>query len=232
MACVELAMCGRFALIASYEKIKYQFHPENEMVVTPRYNIPPGTPVLCLVAPEPESIQCVEFHWGLIPSWATDRRKIGSLINARAETVFEKPAFHTAMKSKRCLMPMSGFFEWHQEGNVKQPYYFQKSDRSLLAIAALWDTWYHEDEVIHSCCLLTTEANELMEPVHHRMPVLLNEEEQITWLDNSHCNKEQLIQLMKPYPHNDLMCYPVNPLVNKAAFDNPLVIEPLTKKNL
>nr|WP_237759432.1 SOS response-associated peptidase [Legionella parisiensis] len=222
-------MCGRFAYVASYDKLKYQFHLSNSIEITPRFNIAPGAELVCLVEADAHEIQSVLLRWGLIPSWVTDRKKIGSLINARAETLFEKPAFRQAMKSKRCLMPMSGFYEWHQEDGMKQPYFFQKKNRDLLAVAALWDTWQHEEEVIHSCCLITTDANPLMLPVHHRMPVILDEEAQAIWLNNTQCDKAQLIALMKPYPYDDLEGYRVTTLVNKADFDHPLAMEPLSK---
>ena len=222
-------MCGRFAYVASYEKLKYQFRLSNSVEITPRFNIAPGADVVCLVKTSADEVQSVVLHWGLIPSWATDRKKIGSLINARAETLFEKPAFRNAMKSKRCLMPMSGFYEWHEEYGVKQPYYFRKKNHDLLAVAALWDTWHAQDEVIHSCCLITTDANSLMEPVHHRMPVILDEQAQGLWLDNSQCPKEELLALLKPYPYDDLEGYRVTTLMNKADFDHPLAVEPLPK---
>ncbi|HIF0226753.1 TPA: SOS response-associated peptidase [Legionella anisa] len=222
-------MCGRFAYIASYDKLKYQFHLSNSIEITPRFNIAPGAELVCLVKTETHEIQSVLLRWGLVPSWVTNRKKIGSLINARAETLFEKPAFRQAMKSKRCLIPMSGFYEWHQEDGIKQPYFFQKRNRDLLAVAALWDTWQHEEEVIHSCCLITTDANSFMMPVHHRMPVILDEEAQAIWLNNTQCDKAQLIALMKPYPYGDLEGYRVTTLVNKADFDHPLAMEPLSK---
>ncbi|HAT7923605.1 TPA: SOS response-associated peptidase [Legionella pneumophila] len=222
-------MCGRFAYIASYDKLKYQFHLSKSIEITPRFNIAPGAELVCLVETEAHEIQSVLLRWGLVPSWVTNRKKIGSLINARAETLFEKPAFRHAIKSKRCLMPMSGFYEWHQEDGIKQPYFFQKKNRDLLAVAALWDTWQHEEEVIHSCCLITTDANPLMMPVHHRMPVILDEEAQAIWLNNTQCDKAQLIALMKPYPYEDLEGYRVTTLMNKADFDHPLAMEPLSK---
>ncbi|MFJ1269966.1 SOS response-associated peptidase [Legionella lytica] len=222
-------MCGRFAYVASYEKLRYQFHLSNSVEITPRFNIAPGADVVCLVKTSVDELQGVLLHWGLIPSWTRDRKKIGSLINARAETLFEKPAFRNAMKSKRALMPMSGFYEWHEENGIKQPYFFHKKNEDLLAVAALWDTWQSEEEVIHSCCLITTEANSIMEPVHHRMPVILDEEAQSIWLDNSQYSKESLLALLRPYPHDDLEGYRVSTLMNKADFNHPLAIEPLLK---
>ncbi|VEB35486.1 Uncharacterised ACR, COG2135 [Legionella sainthelensi] len=123
-------MCGRFAYIASYETLKYQFNSTNSVEITPKFNIAPGTDVLCLIKTNSHKIQSVLLHWGLIPYWTTDRKKIGSLVNARAETLFEKLAFRNAMKSKRCLMPMSGFYEWHMEAGVKQPYFFRRKTKS------------------------------------------------------------------------------------------------------
>lgn len=124
--------------------------------------------------------------------------------------------------------PYECFYEWHQEDGVKQPYFFQKKNHDLLAVAAIRDTWQKNDEVIHSCCLITTEANPLMRPVHNRMPVILDEEGQAMWLNNAQCSKEQLVALMKPYPYEDLQGYRVTTLVNKANFDHPLAMEPLS----
>ncbi|ADG24308.1 SOS response-associated peptidase [Legionella pneumophila] len=222
-------MCGRFAYIASYDKLKYQFHLANAIEIPPRFNISPGADVVCLVEAVGHEIQCVLLRWGLIPSWTTDRKKLGNLINARAETVFEKPTFRQAIKSKRCLIPMSGFYEWHQEDGVKQPYFFQKKNHDLLAVAAIRDTWQQNEEVIHSCCLITTDANAWMQPVHNRMPVILGEEAQAIWLNNTQCDKAQLMALMKPYPYEDLEGYRVTTLVNKANFDHPLAMEPLSE---
>ncbi|HAT7809703.1 TPA: SOS response-associated peptidase [Legionella pneumophila] len=221
-------MCGRFAYVASNEELKSQFHPSNAIEITPRFNIAPGSQVLCLVKTDEDEVQGVVLHWGFIPSWATDRKKFRNVINARAETIFEKPAFRQVIKSKRCLMPMSGFYEWHQENDRKQPYFFQKKNHELLAVAALWDTWGHDEEVLHSCCLITTDANPLMQPVHHRMPVILDESEQEIWLNNTQCVKEQLMALLKSYPYNDLEGYRVSALVNKTSFDHPLAIRPLS----
>lgn len=220
-------MCGRFVYVASNEELKSQFHLSNAIEITPRFNIAPGSQVLCLVKTNVDEIQGVVLHWGFIPSWATDGKRFRSVINARAETIFEKPTFRQVIKSKRCLMPMSGFYEWHQENGRKQPYFFQKKNHELLAVAGLWDTWRYDEEVLHSCCLITTDANPLMQPVHHRMPVILDEVEQGIWLNNTQCVKEQLMMLLKPYPYSDLEGYRVSALVNKTSFDNPLAIIPL-----
>lgn len=220
-------MCGRFAYISSSERLNYQFQLSSAVEVAPRYNIAPGTDILCIVQTEAFERVSVLLRWGLIPSWVKEKKKMSALINARGDSVFEKPAFRHAIKSKRCIVPMSGFYEWKVEVGRKQPYYFRKKNSDLLAVAALWDTWQHQEEVIHSCCLITTEANQLMSPIHHRMPVLLDEAAQVAWLDNAPFNQTTLQSLIKPYSNTDLEGYAVTPLVNKAGFNHPVAIEPL-----
>nr|WP_233588703.1 SOS response-associated peptidase [Legionella sp. km535] len=177
----------------------------------------------------PDGMQINELHlrWGLIPFWAKDKKEVGMLINARAETLFEKPAFCQPIKSKRGIMVMSGFYEWHLEQGIKQPYYVTSKNQEYLAIAALWDTWQSGDEVIHSCCLITTDANELMRPIHHRMPVLLSKEDQMIWMNNQEYNPGQLISIMQPCSGDDLISYRVTREMNTAAFDLPDAILPL-----
>lgn len=221
-------MCGRFALIDTVEKIKKQFSVENDFELKPHFNIAPGFSVACVVEMESTHRQCLAYRWGLIPSWAKDRKNSGHLINARCETVLQKPAFRNAIKSRRCIMVMSGFFEWHQDTVGKQPYYIHKANNEMLAVAAFWELWQGEGEEkpIYSCCLVTSEANPFMMPIHKRMPVCLNKEQQAIWLDNSQFIPERLQELMRPYREDDLISYPVTPLVNHARFDNPLAIRP------
>lgn len=222
-------MCGRFAFVASYDKLNHQFHLSNSIEFIPRFNIAPGTDVVCLVETETNEIHGVLLHWGLIPSWVKDRKKTGEFINARAESLFDKPAFRTAVKSKRCLMPMTGFYEWHLEEGVKQPYFIQKKNHDLMAVAALWDSWQYEGKVLHSCCLVTTEANALMQPIHHRMPLILDEKAQSIWLNNSQYSKGKLMTIMTPYIHEDLQGYKVSRLVNNSRFEHPLTTKPLSE---
>jgi putative SOS response-associated peptidase YedK len=220
-------MCGRFAFVPKYDTLRYQFHVNETVEITPRYNIAPGALVYFLCSPDGIEVNALQLRWGLIPSWAKDKKSVGSLINARAESLFEKPAFRQAIKSKRGIMVMSGFYEWHLERGVKQPYYVTSKNNEYLAIAALWDTWQSEEEVIHSCCLITTNANELMLPIHHRMPVILSKEDQKIWMNNQNYNQAQLISIMQPYTKEDLISYPVTREMNVAAFDVPRAIEPL-----
>lgn len=221
-------MCGRFALDAPSAKIKAQFHIEDLEELTPRYNIPPGLDVLFVCHPDGEqSNKALWLRWGLVPFWAKDKKIGHSLANARAETVAEKPAFRQSFKSRRGIIVMSGFFEWKQ-GVKKQPFYFKNKHDDLLAVAALWDSWQGpEGELIQSCCLLTTSANKLMEPVHNRMPVLLNNDTMQLWMDNSHCNQAELLGLLKPYSQKDLICYPVTTKMSNARFTQHESIEPI-----
>lgn len=219
-------MCGRFALIDSVEKIKYQFFVENDFELKPHFNIAPGFDVICVVEIEPHHRQCLFYRWGLIPSWTTDRKKLGNLINARCETVFQKQAFRNAIQSRRCLMLMSGFFEWHHDEFGKQPYYIHNKNHELLAVAAFWDVWQDKEKLIYSCCLVTREANSYLMPIHNRMPVLLDKAQQEIWLNNSRCVPEELEALMRSHAEDHLIAYPVTSLVNRARFDNPLAIEP------
>jgi putative SOS response-associated peptidase YedK len=198
----------------------------------PRFNIAPGSPAFFLCSPDSTSLKALNLHWGLIPFWAKDKKISASLANARAETLFEKPAFRQSVKSKRGIMVMSGFYEWHTEQGSKQPYYFKQQNDSLLAVAALWDTWQSETETIHSGCLITTAANSLMQPIHQRMPVILSKTEQAVWMNNQECNQGQLMDLMHPYRPEDLICYPVTRQMNNSRFESPDANVPLNELHM
>ncbi|HGT2644395.1 TPA: SOS response-associated peptidase [Legionella pneumophila] len=223
------AMCGRFGLDAPTNKIKAQFNVNELTDMVPRYNIAPSQDILFLCRSNGEQGNHALFlRWGLIPYWSKDKKIGNSLINARCETVSEKPAFRQSFKSRRGIVVMSGFFEW-QQGVIKQPYYFKSPNNNLLAVAALWDSWQSPDgtEVVHSCTLITTSADQLMSPIHHRMPVLLDTEARDLWMDNSHCDTQMLLSLLKPYTGIDLMYYPVSPKMNNARFVSSEAIEPI-----
>ena len=224
-------MCGRFALIDTVEEIKSQFSVENEFELKPDFNIFPTHEVVCVVEPEPHHRQCVFYRWGLIPSWTTERTKLRNWTNARCETVFQTAVFSKPVQSRRCLMLMSGFFEWQQNASGKQPYYIHKANHELLAVAAFWEAWQGEDKMIYSCCLVTCEASSLMKPIHHRMPVLLNTEQQKIWLNNTRFSQDELMAMMRPHEDDELIAYPVTPLVNRPQFNNPLAIEPYFERS-
>lgn len=161
------------------------------------------------------------MRWGLLPSWTKDPKKAPLLNNARAETVAEKPSFRSAFKHRRCLIPASGFFEWKLEGKQKQPYYFRREDDKPIAFAGLWETWNE----IESCTIITTDANAVMAPIHHRMPVVLGVNDYANWMDPA---ADDLLSLLTPCPDDELICYPVNKVVNNARNQGPQCIEPVT----
>lgn len=233
-------MCGRFALITPEETLAEHFGLQPPPATTatsstsmassliPRYNIAPTQPVVAVRRnPESGARELAIFRWGLIPSWSKDM-KIGSrLINARSETVAEKPSFRAAFKYRRCLIPADGFYEWQQINGRKQPVYIHGSDGKPLALAGLWETWHAPDSSpVESCTILTTEPNELVAPIHNRMPVVIEPPDYEMWLDPGPRPQEGL-HLLRPYPSQKLAAYAVSTHVNSPANDDAQCIEPL-----
>lgn len=222
-------MCGRFALDTSAAAIKTQFQVGNLPELVPAFNIAPTQNVLILMpSPEHQTLDAEWFTWGLIPFFAKDPKTNPPLINARAETVATKPAFRSSFESKRRIVLMSGYFEWQQREHYKQPYYIHLKKHQLLAVAALWDTWQsHAGEVIHSCCLITTQANSLVARFHDRMPVILTKEQQDFWLD-AQCHETALLEsLLTAYESNELVVYPVTPKMNHWRYQHADAIKPI-----
>ncbi len=221
-------MCGRFALYSTADEIKDTFDLKQLPLFSARYNIAPSQNILCLRNNHGEK-EAALMHWGLIPFWAKNKTISRNLINARAESLPEKPAFRQAFKTHRSLVIMSGFYEWGQDSTPKTPYYFKHPDSSPLAIAALWDNWQDENgDTIQSCCMITTSANELMRPVHNRMPVILNHAQQEVWLNHDEFNQDALSALLAPCPDDVLMKYPVTPKMNNARYEGIDAINPIT----
>lgn len=217
-------MCGRYTQSQSAEMIAQIFRVDHVPVLTPRYNIAPTQSVATILQSSTSTNRQFKFlHWGLIPSWAKDKKMGARLINARAETVAEKPSFRSAFRQRRCLVVADGFYEWQQqeEKKQKQPFYFHLSDQRPFAFAGLWEHWEDKDsgEEIESCTLITTEANELMQNIHHRMPVILDPKNYDLWLDTEVKNSELLQPLLHPYPTEEMTAYPVSKTVNKASND-------------
>jgi len=222
-------MCGRYSQTQPAEIIAKAFQVDNVPTLEPRYNIAPTQSVSSVLQPSAsKNRQFKMLHWGLIPSWAKDSKLGAKLINARAETVAEKPAFRSAFRQRRCLVLADGFYEWQQQESKKQkqPFYFRLSDEQPFAFAGLWERW--EDatgEEIESCTLLTTEPNELMRPIHNRMPVILDPKDYDLWLDPEVKKSELLQPLLRPYPTEEMMAYPVSKAVNKPSNDSTECIE-------
>ncbi|MGB6065235.1 MAG: SOS response-associated peptidase [Desulfomonilaceae bacterium] len=220
-------MCGRFVLLTLGKELAERFHLEEVPDLGPRYNIAP-TQMVAIVRQENETgrRQLNFVKLGLIPFWAKDPSIGHRLINARGESAAEKPAFRSAFKYRRCLVLADGFYQWKKGKVGKQPYLFKMSDSSPFAFAGLWERWKgSEDEIIESCTLLTTDANELMEPIHDRMPVILHPRNYDLWLDTEVKEPRILNPLLRPYPSNEMVVIPVNPKVNKATYDGPDCIE-------
>ncbi len=219
-------MCGRYTLKTPIDVLAEYFEVEEyPSSLTPSYNIAPTQEVAAIVE-EDEKRKLEMFRWGLIPSWAKDPSIGNKMINARAETVSEKPSFRSAFKKRRCLIVADGFYEWQKTDSGKQPYHFRMKDSSPFAFAGLWETWDKEGEKIRSCSIVTTDANDLMNEIHHRMPVILHPENYGAWLDQGFEEKEALTDLLRPYPSEEMKAYMVSRRVNKPANNEPSVIEP------
>jgi putative SOS response-associated peptidase YedK len=221
-------MCGRFVLMTPGKDLAERFGLEEAPDLDPRYNIAP-TQMVAVIRLDQDTAQrrLVLVKWGLIPFWAKDTSIGQKMINARAESVAEKPAFRSAFKSRRCLVPADGFYEWKRgKGHQKRPYLARGSDGIPFAFAGLWERWTGAgDETIESCTILTTDANEIMEPIHDRMPVILHPKDYELWLD-THVKKPNLLKpLLRPYPSEEMVVQPVNPKVNKASYDAPDCVE-------
>jgi putative SOS response-associated peptidase YedK len=198
----------------------------------PRYNIAPTQPVFAVRehpgGPKP-SHEAVALRWGLIPSWASDASIGNRMINARAETLATKPAFRTALKKRRCLIAAEGFYEWKTEGKVKQPYFIHFRDDRPFAFAGLWDRWEGPDHsTIGSCTLITTSANELLRPLHDRMPVIVRREEYAEWLSPNEQDADALMPILQPYAGGDLEAFPVSRSVNSPSHDAADCLSPAT----
>jgi putative SOS response-associated peptidase YedK len=210
-------MCGRFSLAVTPKELARSFDLETVPDFPARYNIAPTQPVAVILRTNDQPKRHLRLmRWGLIPAWAKDPAIANRLINARAETVAEKPSFRTAFKRRRCLIPASGFFEWQKTKAGKQPFYFRPQDGGLFAIAGLWESW----QDIETCTLLTTEANQLLEPIHERMPVLLKPEDYDQWLDLKTQGTAALQALLQPFPADQMLAYPVSKRVNNATIDD------------
>lgn len=211
-------MCGRFSLTQSAEPIAQIFQLPDLPDLKPRYNIAPSQQVATIIQPTQREFRWM--RWGLIPSWAKDPKIGNKLINARAETLAEKPSFRNAFKRRRCLIIADGFYEWQKLEKRKQPYYIKMQDGNPFAFAGLWESWKSpQGEEIVSCTIVTTAANSLMEPIHDRMPVILSPDECDRWLDSSASEAQVLKNLLKPYNSDEMLAFPVSSTVNSPAND-------------
>jgi putative SOS response-associated peptidase YedK len=198
--------------------------------IVPRYNIAPTQNVLCVRNREGEN-EMVTLRWGLVPFWAKDLKIGAKMINARGETVAEKPAFRAAFKKRRCLVVADGFYEWKKEADGKQPFYITRADDQPFCMAGLWESWTDKSDAqskpVETCTVITTDANELMLQLHDRMPVILEPDEYDFWLDPEFSDRQPLEAALDPFPNEEMKFVPVSKVVNKATNEVPECIVPL-----
>jgi putative SOS response-associated peptidase YedK len=222
-------MCGRFTLSVDPGELQEAFPGFiNKSSFSPRYNIAPTQPVAVITN---STVPQLDYYlWGLIPSWAKDPEIGSRLINARSETLAEKPSFRSAFRRRRCLIPANGFFEWKAIPGEKSkvPMFIHLKPAKCFAFAGLWELWSAPDgSEIRSCTIITTEPNELMETIHNRMPVILPSTAFTDWLDPNERTPESLVKWLAPYPAGEMEAYPVSRLVNSPQNDVPECVQPL-----
>ena len=221
-------MCGRFAQITPVGDLVNIFEVTDSLPLQPRYNIAP-TQDVAVVRAAGHHRQLALLRWGLVPRWAKDLSIGSKTFNARSETVHEKPSFKAAFKSRRCLIPASGFYEWDKLGSFRQPYYVSRSDGRPLALAGLWEAWVDRlsGELLESCTILTTSANQTVGRIHDRMPVILEQDDCGLWLDHTVQRTEELTGLFRPAAEEILQMIPVSTYVNKAGHEGAECVAPV-----
>ena len=222
-------MCGRYSLIADIQELARQFEFDGTgFVHEPRYNVAPTQSVLTVTNREGRRGEFM--RWGLIPSWAKDASIGNRMINARGETVAEKPSFRNALQRRRCLVLADGFYEWQKVGKAKRPMRIVLKSREPFAFAGLWESWRNpEGETVRSCTIVTTQANEVLRPIHERMPVILPPEMEEFWLDGDVTDAAALTDVLLSYPDESMEAYEVSSLVNKATNNGPDLIVPASQ---
>ena len=222
-------MCGRFSLGASAATLLNYFNVQESLAWGERYNLTPSQEVVTIVQPAEAPRQVRRMRWGLIPSWAKDSAIGNQLINARAETIATKPAFRVPLRERRCLIVSDGFYEWETQGRRKQPWFIRMQDGRPFGFAGLWDRWTDPNgRDVESCTIITTTANALIQPFHHRMPVIISPADYDVWLDAGIREPERLLPLLAPYPPEAMTAHPVSPLVNNPANDSPACQNPVS----
>lgn len=212
-------MCGRFNLTATPESIVEHFQLESLSRYQPSYNITPAKKILTIVELDDKSRKAAYLFWGLVPSWAKDSKNSSHLINARAETVREKPSFRSAFRHRRCLIPTNGFFEWQKLVSGKQAFHIHRQDNQLFAFAGLWEHWEHEQKILYSCTIITTEATEFMQPIHERMPIIISPEHYQQWLDKA-TDENQAFELLDNRAYEFMAATPISDWVNNPQHDD------------
>ncbi|MBK9736075.1 MAG: SOS response-associated peptidase [Saprospiraceae bacterium] len=228
-------MCGRSSLTKVEKEIEQRFNATfyseelERYNPLPNYNVAPTHMHPVITSQDQQHIHL--FRWGLIPFWAKDKNIGSKMINARMETLMEKPAFKGGLKSKRCIVPFDGFYEWKRIGKFKVPFRIVTTDQDIFTVAGIWDSWKDpfDGEHLYSFTLITMEPNKLMETIHDRMPAILLKENEKLWLDETLSPKESL-QLLIPYPSEYMEAYQVSTMVNNVKENNPSLILPVSSQ--
>ena len=220
-------MCGRFTLLTPEAQIRKTFHlPIGEQLsLNPRYNIAPSQHIP-IVRDTEEGHELALAKWGLVPHWSKESKTKYSTINARIETVAEKPTYRTPFKSKRCLIPADGFYEWKIINSHKIPHYIRMRKGGVFAFAGIWDRWEDEGQILDSCSIIVMPANEVMKPLHERMPVIIAPAHYDLWLDQRITEKDEIMGYLNSAPSSSLKFYPVSPWVNSPKHDDERCIQP------
>lgn len=219
-------MCGRysFAQLSLEVEKRFKIHVDGNTYVA-KYNNAPGQKLAVIANSYPNELQF--FHWGLIPAWSQDQRMAFNMINARAETLETKPAFRSAFKSKRCLIPADGFYEWKKNGRIKTPFHIRLKSQEMFAMAGLWEEWKDvEGKIKNSFTIITTESNDLMRKLHPRMPVMLPKELEKEWLKD--LNPKDLKEMLLPLEGKMMEAFEVSPKINKASNEGKELTDPFS----
>jgi putative SOS response-associated peptidase YedK len=225
-------MCGRYTLRHSTQQVVMRFQVAEVIDATfaemqsnaPRYNIAPTQPVAVVTENSPRTLEMM--RWGLVPSWAKDPSIGSRMLNARAETLTEKPSYRTALTRRRCIIPADGFYEWKKQGAAKQPLRIHRKDDALFGFAGLWDEWTSPDgSPLRTCTIITTGPNSLMAAIHNRMPAILRPEDEADWLSGAPKSVNDLLAMLVPYPEEEIEAHPVSTAVNSVANDGADCIE-------
>lgn len=222
-------MCGRYTLTADANELAAYFELDTVPDLEPRFNIAPTQQVPVIRAVPELGLHLDLVRWGLVPGWAKDLAIGNRLINARADTVAEKPAFRSALRHRRCLIPADGFYEWRQVGRHKQPHWIGFEGRALFAFAGLWEHWVNPGDgtLVESCTILTTDANPLVASIHARMPVILAPDRYRDWLDPQLTDPKRITALLQPHPDADMIAYAVSRNVNNPRNDEAELLAPV-----